>query len=89
MLDYHDEPPHPKITKVQLTNLDNAAYLPHGRTLNNILAGNEDWRSPEASLENSIGKPTDIYAFGLVVSYPINHDILSTIPPFKFTKGSV
>lgn len=56
------------IEKVQLTNLENAGYLPAGRCIKGMLAGNENWRSPEAHVRGELNKPTNIFSFGVVVS---------------------
>ncbi len=56
------------LEKIQLTDLDNAVYLPNGRYIKGIAAGNENWRSPEAFFRGKVSKPTDIFSFGIVVS---------------------
>jgi serine/threonine protein kinase len=73
MVDYQDIDKKMMIRNVQLTNLDTASYLPNGRHLNGMLIGNEDWRSPEASFKSKVGKPTDMYSFGLVVCSQSRH----------------
>jgi serine/threonine protein kinase len=57
----------PVIEDVQLIDLENAAYLPKGRCIKGMLAGNDDWRSPEAHFKGELNKPTDIFSFGIVV----------------------
>lgn len=56
------------IEQVQLTDLENAAYLPKGRCIKGMLAGNDNWRSPEAYFKGELNKPSDMFSFGLVVS---------------------
>lgn len=56
------------IDRVQLTDLENAAYLPRGKCVKGMLAGNDNWRSPEAHFKGELSKPSDIFSFGLVVS---------------------
>lgn len=56
------------VEQVQVTDLENAAYLPKGRCIKGMLAGNENWRSPEAHFRGELNKPTDIFSFGIVVS---------------------
>jgi hypothetical protein len=67
MADYHGEGESTVITKVQLTDLENAGYLPKGRCIKGMLAGNDNWRSPEAHLRGELNKPTDVFSFGIVV----------------------
>lgn len=56
------------IEQVKLTDLENVAYLPKGRCIKGMLAGNDNWRSPEAHFKGELNKPTDMFSFGLVVS---------------------
>jgi serine/threonine protein kinase len=58
---------------VQLADLENAAYLPPGRCIKGMLAGNEDWRSPEAHFKGELNKPADVFSFGAVVSLLTSH----------------
>ena len=54
--------------QVQIIDLENAAYLPKSRYIKGMLAGNDNWRSPEAHFRGELNKPTDIFSFGVVVS---------------------
>ncbi len=56
------------VEDVQITDLENAAYLPKGRCIKGLLAGNDNWRSPEAHFKGELNKPTDMFSFGIVVS---------------------
>jgi len=56
------------VEQVQIIDLENAAYLPKFRCIKRMLAGNDDWRSPEAHFKGQLNKPTDIFSFGIVVS---------------------
>jgi hypothetical protein len=56
------------VEQVQIINLENAAYLPKGRCIKGMLAGNDNWRSPEAHFKGELNKPTDVFFFGIVVS---------------------
>jgi hypothetical protein len=33
-----------------------------------MLAGNDNWRSPEAHFKGELNKPTDLFSFGAVVN---------------------
>jgi serine/threonine protein kinase len=68
MVDYHYEQGQIVLEKVQLTDLDNSAYLPNGRYIKGMTVGNENWRSPEAFFKSKITKQADIFSFGIVVS---------------------
>ncbi|KAE8153147.1 putative calcium/calmodulin dependent protein kinase [Aspergillus avenaceus] len=52
------------VKNAQITDLENAAYLPTGRCIKGMLAGNDNWRSPEAYFRGELNKPTDIFTFG-------------------------
>lgn len=57
------------VEQVQIIDLENAAYLPKGRCIKGMLAGNDNWRSPEAHFKGELNKPTDVFSFGVVVSF--------------------
>ncbi|KAF2452293.1 putative calcium/calmodulin dependent protein kinase [Lineolata rhizophorae] len=59
------------IQQVQLIDLENAAYLPKGRCIKGMLAGNDNWRSPEAHFKGELNKPTGIFFFGAVCIYAV------------------
>ncbi|KAI1869466.1 hypothetical protein JX265_006556 [Neoarthrinium moseri] len=66
MVDCHGDPPTITVEQVQIADLENAAYLPKGRCIKGMLAGNDNWRSPEAHLKGELNKPADIFSFGVV-----------------------
>jgi serine/threonine protein kinase len=80
MVDYHHNEEEMVLEKVQLTDLDNAAYLPHSRYIKGIVAGNKNWRSPEAFFKSKLSKPADIFSFGIIVNAGI-HVIILFINP--------
>jgi hypothetical protein len=55
------------VEQVQVTDLENAAHLPTGRCIKGMLAGNDNWRSPEAHFKGELNKPTDMFSFGIMV----------------------
>lgn len=59
------------IEKVQITDLENAAYLPKGRCIKGMLPGNDNWRSPEGHFKGELQKPSDMFSFGAVVGWLI------------------
>lgn len=59
------------IEHVQIIDLENDAHLPKGRCIKGMLAGNDNWRSPEAHFKGELNKPTDMFSFAIVVSNPI------------------
>ncbi|KAI5373356.1 hypothetical protein J4E82_008001 [Alternaria postmessia] len=59
------------VEQVQISDLENAAYLPKPRCIKGMLAGNDDWRCPEGHLKGELNKPSDSYSFGLVCIYAV------------------
>ncbi|KAF1347260.1 kinase-like protein [Lizonia empirigonia] len=80
------------IQKVQISDLENAAYLPKPRCIKGMLAGNDNWRSPEGHFKGELNKPSDLYSFGLVCIYAIlGRVILGPDDDFKLheSKGAL
>lgn len=55
------------VDAVQITDLENAVWLRPNKNVQGILAGNDNWRSPEAHLRAKLNKPTDLFSFGAMV----------------------
>jgi serine/threonine protein kinase len=70
IINYRGTGPETIIKQVQIIDLENAAYLPKGRSIKGMLAGNESWRSPEGHFKGELNKPSDIFSFAVVVSSP-------------------
>ncbi|KFY90857.1 hypothetical protein V500_04927 [Pseudogymnoascus sp. VKM F-4518 (FW-2643)] len=60
-----------KVERVQVTDLENAAHLQKGRCIKGMLAGNDNWRSPEAHFKGELNKPTDMFSFGIMCIYAL------------------
>ncbi|EXJ80684.1 CMGC protein kinase [Capronia epimyces CBS 606.96] len=69
LVDYHHVDQETVVEQVQITDLENAAYLPKGRCIKGMLAGNDNWRSPEGHFRGELNKPSDIFSFGAVCIY--------------------
>lgn len=67
MVDCRDVGQETIVEQVQIIDLENAAHLPKGRCIKGMLAGNDNWRSPEAHFKGKLNKPTDVFSFGAVV----------------------
>lgn len=68
------------VEQVQVTDLENAAHLPKGRCIKGMLAGNDNWRSPEAHFKGELNKPTDMFSFGIMVgASPILQNLLANM----------
>lgn len=61
--------PHGLVVKqTQLTDLEDSAHCPPPGNLIGAQLGNWMWRSPEAHAGGPMNKPSDIFAFAIVVS---------------------
>lgn len=63
-----DTSPGTRVDKVYITDMEDAVQLEPGRVLQGAPLGNFMWRSPEAHAEGPMELPSDIFAFGVVVS---------------------
>ena len=54
------------VEQVQLTDIEDAAYVPPGCDIVGKQVGNWMWRSPEAHTQGRVNKPSDIFSFGVV-----------------------
>ena len=65
------EPSHDRdivVKRVQIADVEDACYVPPGRTILGTQVGNWMWRSPEAHAQGPVNKSSDMFSFGLVVS---------------------
>jgi hypothetical protein len=58
------------IERVNLADTDNAAKVLHGTHITGIQVGNVMWRRPKAQAGIHIGKKSDVFSFGMLVSAP-------------------
>jgi serine/threonine protein kinase len=56
------------VEKVQVADIEDAAYVPEGCVIKGRQVGNWMWRSPEAHASANLHTPSDMFSFGLVVS---------------------
>ena len=70
MIDTSEGPQGVMIKQVQLTDLEDTAHCPPPKKLIGLQLGNSIWRSPEAHAGGALQKPSDIFAFAIVVSTP-------------------
>ncbi|KAI9681343.1 MAG: hypothetical protein M1817_002626 [Caeruleum heppii] len=69
LVDYRHDGDDTIVEQVQIADLENAAYLPPGRCIKGMLAGNDDWRSPEAHFKGELNKAADMFSYGAVCVY--------------------
>ena len=59
-----------EVEQVQVSDIEDAAYVPDDCVVKGRQVGNWMWRSPEAHASADVHKPSDMFSFGLVVSPP-------------------
>lgn len=59
-----------EVLQTQLADLEDSAHCPPPGNLIGAQLGNWMWRSPEAHAAGPMNKPSDIFAFAIVVSSP-------------------
>jgi serine/threonine protein kinase len=57
------------IETVQLGDIEDAAIVPPGCAISGRQLGNWMWQSPESHAEGPMHTPSDIFSFGIVVSF--------------------
>ncbi|ODH46067.1 hypothetical protein GX48_07838 [Paracoccidioides brasiliensis] len=67
MINYRGAGPEVIVEEAQIIDLENAAYLPKGRCIKGMLAGNDSWRSPEGRFKGELNKPSDIFSFAACI----------------------
>jgi serine/threonine protein kinase len=74
LIEWKDEGGEIAVERVQVADIEDAAYVPEGCVINGRQFGNWTWRSPEAHASAEVHTPSDIFSFGLVVSYSLLFD---------------
>lgn len=54
---------------VQLADFEDAAHVPLGYDIMGSQVGNQLWRSPEAHAQGPVNSYSDMFSFGIVVSF--------------------
>jgi serine/threonine protein kinase len=77
LLDY-DETADNELTirGVQISDLEDAVFLPPGKNLKGCLCGNQLWRSPESWARARQNTPSDVFSFGVVAIYVMVDDMI-------------
>ncbi|KAI9926092.1 hypothetical protein AWENTII_008831 [Aspergillus wentii] len=92
MVNHHRDGEEDIIRKVQIIDVENAAYLPRRRCIKGMLPGNDNWRSSEGHFKGELNKPTDIFSFGIVCIYAmLGRVILGPHDDFEkhYSKGAL
>lgn len=73
------------VKQTKLTDIEGAAYVPPKCAIVGRQVGNWMWRSPEAHAEGQVNKPSDMFSFGIVVSYHIYINFWVTTRSYSMT----
>lgn len=69
LVDWIETDGNPTVRQVQIADIDEAAYVPDDCAIVGRPVRNWMWRSPEAHASGQVHKPSDIFSFGVVVSF--------------------
>ncbi|EGE09504.1 hypothetical protein TEQG_08453 [Trichophyton equinum CBS 127.97] len=75
------------VERVQLGDLEDAAYIPPGSAMIGKQAGSEMWRSPEAHASGPVNKPSHIFSFALVCIYAVHKRVLFAVGEEELDEG--
>ncbi|GAD96775.1 predicted protein [Paecilomyces variotii No. 5] len=75
------------IERVQLGDLEDAAYIPPGSYMIGKQAGSWMWRSPEAHAQGPVDKPSDIFSFALVCIYAMHKRVIFAVGEEELEDG--
>ncbi|EEH39445.2 hypothetical protein PAAG_08714 [Paracoccidioides lutzii Pb01] len=71
MINYRGTGPEMIVEEARTIDLENEAYLPKGRCIKGMLAGNDTWRSPEGYFKGELNKPSEFrFFFCVIVAFP-------------------
>ncbi|KAE8352417.1 kinase-like domain-containing protein [Aspergillus coremiiformis] len=65
-----------KITKAQISDLEDTVIVPPGKWLSGPLCGNAIWRSPESWCRSRQNHASDVFSFGIVMIYVMVNEIV-------------
>lgn len=69
MVDWDTADGNTTVRQVLIADIEDAAYVPDHSAIVGRQVGNWMWRSPEAHASGHVHKPSDIFSFGVVVSF--------------------
>ncbi|KFY10985.1 hypothetical protein V491_07379 [Pseudogymnoascus sp. VKM F-3775] len=64
------------VKSVQLSDLEDAAYVAPGSDIMGSQVGNQLWRSPEAHAQGPVNSPSDIFSYGIVCIYVVTRAVI-------------
>ncbi|KAF2014219.1 kinase-like protein [Aaosphaeria arxii CBS 175.79] len=89
MLNWNDKNRDIAVEKVQLADIDDAAYVPEGSALVGRAFGNWMWRSPEAHASAACHTPTEMFSFGIVCIYALLKRVIFAVEDEEIIEGEV
>ncbi|KKA21774.1 hypothetical protein T310_4199 [Rasamsonia emersonii CBS 393.64] len=79
LVEYEHKDSEVVIKRVQLGDIEDAAYVPPECDIVGKQVGNWMWRSPEAHTQGRVNKPSDIFSFGIVCIYAVLKRVIFAI----------
>ncbi|EKG12718.1 hypothetical protein MPH_10131, partial [Macrophomina phaseolina MS6] len=75
------------VNQVQLADIEDSSYVPHGCDIVGTQTGNMMWRSPEAHAQGRINKPSDMFSFGIVCVYAVLKRVIFAVGEEELGEG--
>ncbi|KAF2866398.1 kinase-like domain-containing protein [Massariosphaeria phaeospora] len=87
MVDWEETDGNVHIQRVQIADLEDAAYVPDDEVVFRRQVGNWMWRSPEAHASSKVQKLSDIFSFGVVCVYAITKRVIFAVDDEELKEG--
>ncbi|KAL9094719.1 MAG: hypothetical protein Q9165_002989 [Trypethelium subeluteriae] len=87
MVDWDETEGNTTIQRVQIADIEDAAYVPDNCAIVERQVGNWMWRSPEAHASGQVHKPSDIFSFGIVCIYALTKRVIFAVADEKLKEG--
>ncbi|KAH8712230.1 kinase-like domain-containing protein [Phaeosphaeriaceae sp. PMI808] len=87
LIDWKDKNNKIIVEKVQVADVEDAAYVPEDSVIRGRQVGNWMWRSPEAHASADVHKPSDMFSFGLVCIYAVTKQVVLAVDEDEIPEG--
>ncbi|KAF1950066.1 kinase-like protein [Byssothecium circinans] len=89
MLDWNETDGNTTVDRVQIADMEDAAYVPDDCAVFGRQVGNWMWRSPEAHASGKVHKSSDIFSFGVVCIYALTKRVIFAVADEELKEGEV
>ncbi|KAE9970056.1 hypothetical protein BLS_005102, partial [Venturia inaequalis] len=89
MIDWKEDGGEIVIEQVQLTDIEDSAYVGSRQAIVGKQMGNYMWRSPEAHAQGKVHKYSDMFSFGIVCIYAVTKRVIFAVAEEELEGGKV